>query len=271
MLAMNSIFMAVNKASPANAVLNETDSYAYRELPASLELHHAIACLWVRHGSGPVRVLPDACADIIWRRGEGAIVAGPDTGPWHARAAPGELVVGVRFRPGAGGPALGIPLSELRDRRIAISELDLDPREELHGDADPGAVTRLLGAAAARLVLAGPPDGAVQAAVVRLLDPTQRVEALAADLGFSERQLRRRFLASVGYGPKILQRVLRLRLFLAGERHDLARAALDAGYADQAHLARECLRLTGLNPSRLAPAPQSEMARAGLEPARDGL
>jgi transcriptional regulator GlxA family with amidase domain len=113
-------------------------------------------------------------------------------------------------------------------------------------------VPRLLETAAARLVVGGPPDGAVQAAVMRLLDPTQRVDALAQDLGFSARQLRRRFLASVGYGPKILQRVLRMRRFLTGGRRDLARAALDAGYADQAHLARECLRLTGLSPSQLA-------------------
>lgn len=189
--------------------------------------------------------------DVVWRRGEGAIAAGPDTGPWCSHTEPGELIFGVRFLPGAGGPALGVPLSELRDRRVAISELGLDPREELCGDADPRAVPRLLAAAAARLVAGGSPDSAVQAAAGRLLDPMQRVEALAADLGFSERQLRRRFLGSVGYGPKTLQRVLRLRRFLAGERRDLARAALDAGYADQAHLARECLRLTGLSPSRL--------------------
>ena len=248
---MNSILMAVNKASHANAVLNETDSRAYQEFPPPPDLRHALACLWVRRGSGSVRVLPDACADIVWRRGEGGVVAGPDTGPWHSRTEPGELIFGVRFRPGAGGPALGVPLSELRDRRIAISELGLDPREELHGEADPRAVPRVLQAAAARLVVARPPDAAVQAAVSRLLDPTQQVGALAADLGFSERQLRRRFLASVGYGPKILQRVLRLRRFLVCERRELARAALEAGYADQAHLARECLRLTGLSPSRL--------------------
>jgi AraC-like DNA-binding protein len=178
-------------------------------------------------------------------------VAGPDTRPWLSRTEPGELILGVRFLPGAGGPAFGVPLSELRDRRLAISELGLDPREELHGEADPRAVPGLLQAVAARLVLAGPPDRAVQAAAKHLIDPTLRIEALAADLGFSERQLRRRFLASVGYGPKVLQRVLRLRRFLAAERDDLARAAHDAGYADQAHLARECLRLTGLCPSRL--------------------
>ena len=76
-------------------------------------------------------------------------------------------------------------------------------------------------------------------------------EALADELGLSERQLRRRFHAAAGYGPKTLQRVLRFRRFLAGPRDDLARAALEAGYADQPHLAREVAKLAGTTPSRL--------------------
>jgi len=91
----------------------------------------------------------------------------------------------------------------------------------------------------------------VEAAVARLRDPGARVDALAAEIGLSERQLRRRFHAAVGYGPKTLQRVLRFRRFLAGPREDLARAALEAGYADQPHLAREVARLAGTTPSRL--------------------
>ena len=65
---------------------------------------------------------------------------------------------------------------------------------------------------------------------------------------------RRRFLAAVGYGPKMLERVLRLRRFLAGGlggSDGLARAAVEAGYADQAHLSRECRALTGLTPGEL--------------------
>lgn len=193
-------------------------------MPAALR--SSLACLWVRRGSaGAVRVLPDGCTDIVWHQGEGAFVAGPDTGPWYSATKPGELILGVRFLPGAGGPALRIPLSELRDRRVAVSELGLDLREDLHGEADPNALLRVLHSMVARLVESGPPDGAVRAAVTRLTDPTQRVEALAADLGLSERQLRRRFIASVGYGPKTLQRILRLRRFLASERDELARAA----------------------------------------------
>lgn len=79
---------------------------------------------------------------------------------------------------------------------------------------------------------------------------------LAGELGFSERQLRRRFQAAVGYGPKTLQRVLRLRRFLARAAaadgdNQLATAAFEAGYTDQAHLGRECRALTGLSTRRL--------------------
>jgi AraC-like DNA-binding protein len=100
------------------------------------------------------------------------------------------------------------------------------------------------------------PDRVVQAAVVRLSNPGQRIDRLADELSFSERQLRRRFHVAVGYGPKTLQRVLRLRRFLARVTADdddtrIARAACEAGYADQPHLGRECRALTGLSPGQL--------------------
>ncbi|MGO9971971.1 MAG: helix-turn-helix domain-containing protein [Solirubrobacteraceae bacterium] len=229
--------------------MNETDTY--RELPPPPGLRSSIACVWRRRGDGgSVRIVPDACVDIVWRRRQGAVVAGPDTGPWLSRLESGEVIFGVRFLPGAGGAALGIALEELRDRRIGLVDLHLDPREQLGGDADLCEVPMRLIATASQLVTRGPPDRTVQAAVVRLMDPRQRVDELARQLGLSERQLRRRFQISVGYGPKTLQRVLRLRRFAAGAHDNLAMSAMNAGYSDQAHLTRECLRLTGLSPTQ---------------------
>jgi methylphosphotriester-DNA--protein-cysteine methyltransferase len=93
-------------------------------------------------------------------------------------------------------------------------------------------------------------DPLVAAAAPRL--GQQDVRALARDLGVSERQLRRRFHAAAGYGPKTLARVLRFRRFVDAidrGRADLAVLAFDAGYADQAHLTRETTRLAGLPPA----------------------
>lgn len=245
------MFGTTIQAAGAGAVLNETDGY--REFAAPATLRDSIACFWTRRGDGgTVHVLPDACTDLIWLAGVGAIVAGPDTGPFFSPTEPGQWIVGARFLPGAGGAALGLPLEEVRDHRVPLADLGLDPREQLSGDLEPVDALAAVSTAATRMAAAGPPDRAAQAATLSLLDPRQRVDRLAADLGWSERQLRRRCLAAVGYGPKTLQRVLRFRRFLAADRSDIGRAAVEAGYSDQAHLTRECRRLTGLPPSRLA-------------------
>ena len=233
--------------------MNETD--IYRELVPPVWAQGAVACFWVRRGDGSrVRVLPDGCTDIVWRAEREPIVAGPDTEAWVSPTRPGELIVGARLLPGAGGTALGVPLAELRNTRVPLSTLDSRWARELDGSLDPATAPGAVARVTLRIVAGVPPDRAIQAAVARLLEPGERVEGLAWSLGFSERQLRRRFLAAVGYGPKMLQRVLRLRRFLAGARNPsggLARAANDAGYADQAHLSRECRELTGLTPGEL--------------------
>jgi hypothetical protein len=62
-------------------------------------------------------------------------------------------------------------------------------------------------------------------------------------------------VAAFGYGPKTLDRVLRLQRFLVLGRADadagLARLAADAGYADQAHLGHDCRALAGATPGEL--------------------
>jgi AraC-like DNA-binding protein len=236
----------------------------YTEWPAPGALRDAVACLWARvttSGVGrPGLVLPDGCADLIWEQGRGAFVAGPDTGPVPTMMAAGAVVLGVRFRPSAGGPALGISLSELRDQRVDLADLRPGDARRLPATLDPDtAAARVLDVAAA-LVAGGAPDTAVTWAAHLLRDPRARTEDVAAEVGLSMRQLRRRCHSAVGYGPKTLQRVLRFRRFVsridARPWHpgdlDLAVLAAEAGYADQAHLTRECGRLSGLTPAALA-------------------
>jgi AraC-like DNA-binding protein len=216
----------------------------YAERPAP-----GLACIWVHVIEGPTRILPDACSDLIWRAGEGAWLAGPDTTATLTELPDGTVLVGARFAPGAGGPALGRPLEAVRDQDVPLPGL-VDPGLE------PAEALRELTAAALRLTRAGPADRAVLEAARRLAaDPRRRVPALADELGLSERQLRRRCLAAAGHTPKTLQRVLRLqrvvRAMDAGER-DLARLAAEHGFADQAHLTGECTDLAGMPPARLA-------------------
>lgn len=77
----------------------------YRELRPPAGLHGVVACLWVRvtETDDDVRVLPDGCTDVIWVRGEGTSVAGPDSTAKLVGRAPGDLLIGMRLLPGAGG------------------------------------------------------------------------------------------------------------------------------------------------------------------------
>ncbi|MFE2042240.1 helix-turn-helix domain-containing protein [Streptomyces sp. NPDC059477] len=200
-----------------------------------------------RPGTG--RVLPDGCMDLLWHDGR-LLVAGPDTRahrPGDGRAGPWT---GVRLAPGTAPALLGVPAHELRDRRVALT--DLWPSAEVRplaarmsAAADPGAALEAL--ALERAALTAPPDPALRQ-VVAALAAGRPVAATADRLGLGARQLHRRSLAAFGYGPKTLARVLRLQraLALARAGGPYAETAARAGYADQAHLSRDVKDLTGL-------------------------
>jgi AraC-like DNA-binding protein len=249
-------------------------SPGYREFAAPAPAGRSVSCLWVRvpDRKPPVLVLPDACIDLIWQQGKGAFIAGPDTGPAPSELGRGDVLVGARFRPGAGGPALGMPLSVLLDQRVGPVELERDlaagpaggMARVLPGSLAPEVALRRVARLAGAMAAAGPPDPLVRAAARHLGRTGAQADRAAAALGVSERQLRRRCQAAVGYGPATLRRVLRFRRFLsrldaAGGSADLGLLAADAGYADQPHLSRETARLAGLSPAALAatrhPAP----------------
>jgi len=247
-----------------------TPGQTYRELrpPPALAAH--VSCLWVQRvdadaASYTHRTVPNGGVEIACRVGSLPRLVGPRTGPDVDVLTPGATVVGVRFRPGAAPAALGVPGSELVDRVIGLDELLGRPAVAL-GD-------RVASAASAREALAllqqqleswlgdaREPDPIVVEAVRRLMPwGSPDVGSLPSALNISERHLRRRCRSTVGLAPKVLHRTLRFQGFVAlaqhamarGRRPDgdgLARLAAEAGYADQAHLTRECLRLSGLSP-----------------------
>jgi AraC-like DNA-binding protein len=240
----------------------------YEEWRPRPALRSHVACTWgARFGcSGEPhtdRILPDGCMDLVWT-GERLLVAGPDTRATPLEPRPDARLAGLRFRPGIAPAFLGVPAHALVDQRLDVREV-LGRR--LARLTDALAATRSIAEAAAALetgvadalATMPAPDRLVQGAVEALRDPRASIGSLAGDLGVTERLLHRRFRAAVGYGPKMLQRVLRLRRFMAlsalrARRPALAELALDAGFADQAHLTRDCQRLAGLPPARLAGA-----------------
>ena len=222
-----------------------------------------VCCTWEQHTDAPYEqlVVPDACVDLIWS-GERLTVAGPDTRARRVELAPGTRLSGVRLRPGVAGAALGLPATELCDEAPSAAEvLGRAATERLLDELQAGRDPHAILVRAIERGAASAPDPLVRAAVDALDRPGARVASVADELGLSTRQLQRRVADAVGYGPKLLARILRFRRLQAlaaapadpssGEpRAPLIVLALDAGYADQAHMTDEVTRLAGLSPVR---------------------
>lgn len=238
----------------------------YREIAPLARLRDHVECFWHR-ASGAARsdgrILPDGCVDVIWMGDLPPFIAGPATLATMAETAAGVEVVGVRFRPGVAPHLLGVSAHELLNQNVplrAIWSQDraagwLDAMSQPTLDAKLDGVSELI---AARVAAGDERDADVRRVVTWIAShPHRGVDELAQLCGVSERQLRRRFDRSVGYGPKMLQRILRMQrlLWLAsgGEQTSpgLARLAIAAGYADQPHMTRETVALTGATPRQL--------------------
>ncbi len=223
-----------------------------------------VTCAWEQQIEAPheQRVVPDACVDLIWS-GERLTIAGPDTRARLVSLAPGTRIFAVRLRPGTAGAVFGLPATELRDEAPSAADVLGDGAaeallDELQAGGDPHAILLRAITHGAR----SGPDPLVRAAVDALDRPRARISSVASELGLSARQLQRRVADATGYGPKMLARVLRFRRLQAlaaapadrgpatGSEPALIDLALDAGYADQAHMTAEVTRLAGLSPVR---------------------
>lgn len=223
-----------------------------------------VRTVWVqRTGPRPVlqRNLPTGGVELQCPIGATPRLVGPLTRAKVEILPPGLTIVGARFWPGAASSLLGVPADELVDQLVPFDEVwgeasDLSVR--LAQAPGPDAALQALQLDLVRRQARTPPADSLVAEAVWWLMPwrTTGIGPLTHELAISESQLRRRFLAQVGIGPKTLQRTLRFQGYLAlaqaathGSR--VADLAAEVGYADHAHLSRECLRLIGLTPREL--------------------
>jgi AraC-like DNA-binding protein len=233
----------------------------YVERAPGAGLAGLVSAGWIQQvGERPLtqRHLPHGGAEVRCVLGSEPRLLGPLTTAVDERIPPGATVVGVRLRPGVLGGLAGTPADELVDQDIAGTDIwrDLARLTDALGEAvtPQAALARLQGFVARA---AGRPDPLVREAVRGLMPcHGSGPAALPELLSISGRQLRRRCRAAAGLGPKDLHRVLRFQGFVARvqasiarrKAPDLARWAVEAGYHDQAHLGRECRRLSGRTP-----------------------
>ncbi|WP_344283064.1 helix-turn-helix domain-containing protein [Actinomadura napierensis] len=208
----------------------------------------------------PVVHPPDATTALVYRR------TGPHSGDLHvvgprsrATCHPGKklpMAIRVRLRPGAARSVFDVPVSELRDRAVALTELWGARAARLQHQLNelPRTDTVLREIEGALLeCLHDDPDprnALLREAVESLSSTSERITELARRLSVSERHLRDLFTDRVGLAPKRFARVQRVRAVLAGAGSARwAGLAATTGYYDQSHMAADFHALVGVTPA----------------------
>jgi AraC-like DNA-binding protein len=231
----------------------------YREIAPAAKFADAIECFWTNSQSGPGgahRVLPDGCADIIFSRGSGAAsleVVGPMTRYRDFTLPPGNVIVGVRFRPGMWIAHLGIPGDRITDLVLPLDSLWGARAKRLLDQLTSAATTKECTGIFEASLPAEQDANPVRRAIswMEQRHGCVRTDEVAGHAGLSERQFRRACLEQAGLTPKLLARVLRFRHALSLvplHAGTFARLALDCGYYDQAHFINEFHDFAGRAP-----------------------
>jgi AraC-like DNA-binding protein len=174
----------------------------------------------------------------------------------------GQRTVMARLQLGAQERVLGVPASAIAGRIVALEDLWggaatgrlIDRLAGAHDTVDAAAI--LDGAIAERLALAGRRHARAELALDAADKLTSAsVNAVAVELGVSERHLRRVFRETVGMSPKKFAKLTRFHRALRAAHEDTraswASIAAAAGYYDQAHLIAEFRVLAGATPQAL--------------------
>ena len=256
-----------------------------RHTPAA-PLDAFVACLWSSEREAlphaRERNLPTGRADLIFAlrqdhlsrfadandavglRFRGAVIQGPQERALFRDTSEPSSVVGVHFHPGGASALLGVPMTELAGRTLALDDL-WGTRADAFRDqlrSLPDAPSRLrclevfLLTRLSRTVPAND-DAAIAWALQRFhaRGDAGSVESVRAALGWSPRRFIAQFSMRVGLAPKRYCRLHRFQSVvhrLAQGRSDQgwAQLASEAGYADQAHMIREFRTFSGLTPGR---------------------
>lgn len=166
--------------------------------------------------------------------------------------------VGAVFQPGAARALLGAPASHLAGRHTALPALWGGAAGDLHAQLELASsaaerIELLEAALLARLTRVRMAQGLHPGigAALGVLPNVNRVRDAVQASGMSHRHFILRFREALGLDPKAYLRVLRFQRALQAMARGLplVEVALESGYCDQAHMAREFSAMAGIAPS----------------------
>lgn len=238
---------------------------SYREMPPDRELAPFVAAHWVFRvaaGAGTIEhhIPLTGGAFLSIDPAGAAVLVGPRLTPLGSTVAGGSVYCGSMFWPGGARALFGLGTTTLREEIHPIAPLlgqgwadALSEAGRAFQRSDDAGRSTLESSLRGALATAAPIDERVLRAVLVLVRSEGRTAAteVARLVGLSPRQLRRRFRASAEMSLKEFARLRRVRASAANavfHPESWAGIAQGAGFADQAHLAREFRELIGVSP-----------------------
>ncbi len=262
-------------------------SFQYYRFAPAAALEPFVDCYWALRSQAdlptgiPERIVPDGCFELIFNFGSrhrhynqrdlqrfsslgSSILIGQRTRYFHtelaANSSEGLRAVGIRLRPEGLYPLCGMLAGEIVDEVIPLDAVwgaaVAETEEQLLAARSPDRLPSLLDA-----FLLGRPDLRRQAhpgldAAIRRIRQCKghlRIDALAAELNLSIKQLERLFKGALGVSPKRYARIMKfsdLHAWLDRPDASINWAAVAAAmnYYDQNHFIKNFKEFSGLLP-----------------------
>lgn len=263
-----------------------SDHSSYQVLPPTPELEPFVECFWDLIGPAsetppePEIVLPDGKTELIVHFGDNffKIERNPKTAKdEYVRQArvlmSGQLterillspsgrigVVSIRFKAAGAARFFDLPYEEIVDQVVDFSLYEKESASKLAKKIEEASTPALRFQALQNFLMErlqkqeSKEDIFVRQACqyITQSEGTYSVKELVKLIGFSERQLERKFKQQVGITPKLLSRIMRFQKFIALSRSSkkmkLADASVSCGYYDQSHFIRDFTKFSGVSP-----------------------
>lgn len=258
-------------------MIPESQSW-YTEIPPPASLANFVASIWEMripvHDETRVRIMPNACVDIVLycgetSRGEGSasivspphrsFVVGSTLRSFIMRSCGWNYVMGVSLLPGGVEPILGMP-ARVIGQTIALLEdvIGLRARdlEERVLSGPPNRALSRFTEELVRLRATREVNSVLARAVhaVRGARGVTRIDDVANATNLTTRHLERNFLEHVGLSPKLFARLVRfdgvVRDIAARGNRSWSQFAIAHGYSDQAHFINEFKEFAGVTPTQ---------------------
>ncbi len=253
----------------------------YRTEPPPAHLEPFVDCIWLlaapKGGDDPEPeiVLPDGKTELIVHFGDAFLKLEGDAYERQARVLmsgqlterimlkpTGEIgVVSIRFKAAGAARFFDVPYEKLVDRVVDFADFEPAFSAAIHEriarcDSHDERLTAMTAVLEERLTQESREDIFVRQACqyIARSEGAYSAQELVKLIGYSERQLERKFKKQVGITPKVLSRIARFQKFLALTKETntltLADAAAACGYYDQSHFIRDFTKFSGVSPMK---------------------